>query len=78
MSTRTHFTWSIEQDGKCPCGEKTALVIVGSEWQIDSEDPLYRERDYASVEDEVSGHWCPECQRLVSLSFNSSPCSKLP
>ena len=25
----------------------------------------------ATVEEEVTGHWCPKCQKLCSLSFNT-------
>lgn len=79
-----HITWSIEKgDGLCPvCGEKTVLVIAGNTWDVDSE-PYGDEDDKNVVGDrfidgvevgddaEVTGHWCPTCNKLCSLSLNT-------
>lgn len=64
----THITWSIERGGKCPhCGSETRLVLAPHLWR-DVDDP----ENEIKVVDEVSGHYCPTCQLLVSLSFNAA------
>lgn len=68
---RTHFTWSIEVGReKCPtCDRKTILVIAPTYWRADQED--CPEEDDIEVHDEVTGHYCESCERLVSLSLNT-------
>jgi hypothetical protein len=81
---RTHFTWSIEHPtGECPfCGGKTVLVVASSFWEPDYEatvEAVGQERydnefrDGVTVNDELSGHFCSECSKLVSLSLNTTP-----
>ncbi len=81
---RHQSTWSIEaQSGVCPvCGDKTIVVMSGGNWYPDSESAIeqvgfdrYQAEfsEAVSVFDEVAGHFCGTCQRLTSLSFNSSP-----
>ena len=80
---RTHLTWSIEHPtGECPfCGDKTVLVIASSLWTADEEAAIeavgherYENelRDGVSVEDELTGHFCQSCSKLVSLSLNTT------
>lgn len=74
---RTHLTWSAENNEKCPsCRCLTVLVTPMASWNIHEDG--YREQggkaelpDYAEVGEEISGHWCPKCQRLTSLSLNT-------
>lgn len=62
----THITWSVENAGHCPtCGSETVLVIAPASWQIDGEDEI------AEICDEISGHYCKACSKLVSLSLNT-------
>ena len=68
---RTHITWSIERNDACPtCGSPTVLVSAPTEWAIDEED---RTADSYAVEvsEEVTGHYCLACCKLVSLSLNT-------
>jgi hypothetical protein len=64
----THITWSIERGGRCPkCGGEPRLVVAPPNWSAaDAGDTDYE------IEDEVSGHYCPACSILVSLSLNTS------
>ncbi len=54
------------------CGTKTILVSAPAyEWDIDSEEECYEELGYeVQVDAKVTGHYCPECRVLTSLSFN--------
>ena len=54
----------------------TVLVTAPGAWDIHEDG--YRKQggktelpEYAEVNEEVSGHWCPKCQRLTSLSLNT-------
>lgn len=79
---KTHVTWSIEApNGKCPyCGDDVVLVVCDG-WQTDRESAIEtvgQERYEADFEDfvidptdEVTGHYCGICNRLVSLSLNT-------
>lgn len=79
ISTNSEY---IDDDGYHRCNEcdtKTVLVTPISEmWEVDSEP--YKPGEEAEVEicpelcvGEISGHWCPKCEMLVSLSYNF-PC----
>ena len=73
---KTHVTWSIETpDGKCPkCATATILVSTPEEWKVPHEDEHGEEIEndpYLTVHDEVTGHVCPKCSRLCSLSINT-------
>lgn len=71
---RTHFTWSIEGPrGLCSeCNGETALVIADGEWKVDYESPLCDSLGgYAEIREEITGHYCPNCRKLVSLSLNT-------
>lgn len=83
-NVRTHVTWSIETpDGKCPfCRTETLFVVCRGCWetvedQVDhAGNPILIPpafRDGVEVHDEVSGHWCGKCEKLVSLSLNTIP-----
>lgn len=65
---RTHLNWSLETvDGECPvCNAKTVLVIAQARWDNSDDDD-----EYVQVEDELTGHYCRECQRLVALALNT-------
>ncbi len=66
-----HLTWSEERkDGVCPfCGARLVLLVAPPQWVnanlMDGSDPMY------GLDEEVSGHYCPECCRLLSLSLNT-------
>lgn len=81
MQEKTHITWTFGEigDGKynvcCRCNSKTMLVIAPAIWDIDSEPFAEGEKNHndagiIDVDEEISGHYCPECRRLTSLSFN--------
>lgn len=81
---RTHCTWTIEHPrGECPfCGDKTVLIVAPGFWHADEEaaieavgeDRYEKEfRDGVVVNDELSGHFCGTCGKLVSLSLNTGP-----
>jgi len=69
--SKTHITWSTEEhEGKCPeCETATVLVVALAVWKLYDEEGECD--DTVTVNEEVSGHWCPECERLVSLSLNT-------
>jgi hypothetical protein len=74
-----HTTWSMETNGECPNCAIPTVLVVASAWFAGSEQPEYEKAtgdktvagEYVSVDEEVTGHWCPKCQRLVSLSLNT-------
>lgn len=75
----THFTWSIEQADSCPnCKGETLLLVAFGQMSIAEGDANtfqnkhYEEEGSVEIDEEISGHWCPECRKLVSLSFNAS------
>lgn len=76
--TEQHFTVRLGEHcngdfNQCnSCGTKTILVSAPcNEWGIYSEEERYEELGYeVSVSAEVTGHYCPECCVLTSLSFN--------
>jgi hypothetical protein len=69
---RTHFTWSVENNGKCPeCGQKTVLISVPLSWDTDYNTRKANQPQEVEVSDEVTGHYCLKCQRLRSLSLNT-------
>lgn len=66
------------------CGSKTALVTTSCCWEIDEEpfasgevDADLAHRDVTTW-DELSGHYCPTCDRLTSFSFNGRFGKKTP
>lgn len=67
----THFTWSIERSEHCPkCLGEVVLVVSKGGWFIyDSKGEATD--DEAEIDEEVTGHWCPECLLLTSLSLNT-------
>lgn len=78
----THFTWSVERDSaKCPfCNDATVLVCAGAEWGVDEESAIevFGEGEYedslqygVSISEEITGHYCKACCKLVSLSLNT-------
>ena len=57
------------------CNSKTMLVTTSGEWGVDEECFKSGEDTPESTPDtvyvgEVSGHWCPECEMLISLSYH--------
>lgn len=68
----SHITWSIETPvGCCPrCGTATILCCPDTEWG--EVDPPRDGDGYQFVGDEVSGHVCPNCATLCSLSLNTA------
>lgn len=59
-------------DGRCPkCGSETILVTAPLVWGVDEDNPKNDEDGAVEVYDEVSGHFCPKCRRLRSLSLNT-------
>lgn len=66
---KTHLTWSIEQAGKCPtCGGEPLLVCPSSSW---TELETGEEEVIDVSGNEVSGHFCTTCNKLISLSLNT-------
>lgn len=80
---KTHLTWSIERaSGKCPmCSGKTLLLCRSSFWEVHRDSTIeavgedaYEESysDGVHIEqEEITCHWCPECDRITSLSLNT-------
>ena len=70
---RTHFTWSIEpHSGQCPfCSGKTILMIAPCVWDADYETSGDKYIDGVQVSDELTGNFCPTCDKLVSVSLNT-------
>ncbi len=70
---RNHLTWSVETPGgKCPkCNTKTILIIAPLNWNIDDDGDNIDNDGDVEVRDEVTGHFCPQCERLRSLSLNT-------
>jgi len=66
-----HLTISDElAGGECPdCKTQTLLVTTGL-WDVDEDsDPDWNYPDGLNLT-EVSGHYCPQCESLKSLSIN--------
>jgi ribosomal protein S27AE len=84
-NVRTHFTWSVEHPrGECPfCGDKTMLLVAPGFWDADEEAAIEAigeqrfEEEYkydgVAIHDELTGHYCGKCEKLVSLSLNTLP-----
>lgn len=59
-----------ENTGTClVCDTKTILVTANS-WHTHPEDG---DDDFVEPNDEISGHYCPECNRITAIFFNESP-----
>jgi hypothetical protein len=77
--TKTHFTWSIESPrDTCPvCDGKTVLITFPPSVEPHEGDDNAEAfeaaggGDWIELREEVSGHFCPECHKLVSLSLNT-------
>lgn len=71
QTNKTSLHWSIEgPNNTCPtCGD-TAVPIVAKVWDCceDDDDSF---PDGLEVNEEIAGHYCPVCRKLVSLSFIS-------
>lgn len=57
------------------CGEKLMLVTTSGYFKVDEEAFKPGEGNPEGLVDEVfvgevSGHWCGECEMLVSLTYN--------
>lgn len=66
MTITNHLTWSIERGDCCPfCGGATVLVSAPTVWQVQEGEGV------VDVDEEVSGHYCRACTKLVSLSLNT-------
>lgn len=57
------------------CKSKTILVMPHSEWIVDEEP--YKAGEQIELDSEievyeVTGHWCPKCELLISLTYNWS------
>lgn len=83
MADKTHLTWSREADnGKCPeCGKPTVLIVADS-WHVDEESAVAAGHsddeaedlafEFLEVRGEITGHYCLNCERLCSLSLNTT------
>lgn len=69
----SHLNWSIEKAGKCPdCGAKPILIVAFGHMRIVDEDDQSRlDSETIEVDEEISGHLCIACSKLVSLSLNT-------
>jgi hypothetical protein len=76
MKDRLHLTWTNELPrGICPhCNEKTTLILASGLWNADEESCKEQGIEYPEdgvmVHEEVSGHYCRNCDVLTSLSIN--------
>jgi hypothetical protein len=80
---KTHLTLTLnEGPGEAgysicdTCGSRTLLVYPTSYWNVDSEpyksgEPDVEDPADVEIDAEVSGHFCPTCRRLTSLSVNA-------
>lgn len=74
------FGEHLDTDGysRCSkCNSKTILVATSGQWDVDAEP--FKDGEETSKDTpeevfvgEVSGHYCPKCEMLVSLSYNFS------
>ena len=66
---KTHFTWSIERNGKCPTCNVATILVVAKIWDTDNQgdEDVLKEPPVS----EVSAHQCPECNQFCSLSLNT-------
>lgn len=56
-------------DGGCRvCGTRTVLVTV-SQWKTHPEDED-EDDEFVEPDGEVSGHYCPNCNRLTAIYLN--------
>jgi Zn finger protein HypA/HybF involved in hydrogenase expression len=60
------------------CNSRTFLIIAGSDWDIDREgfeesghNPADASDHCVMVREEITGHFCPQCEKITSLSFNA-------
>lgn len=78
---RVHLTMVIGEviDGdysRCDrCGGKTMLIIAPSFWSVASEpfksgESAKKVFDDVVIPDEITAHYCDNCDRITSLSFN--------
>lgn len=61
------------------CGDKVMLITAFSTWRVDQE--AFKSEEYTRDDDsipeevevgeEITAHWCDNCQVITSLSFNS-------
>jgi hypothetical protein len=65
-----HFTWSIEQAGRCPCGGDTVLAVAPDDWRRGDDDECGAWSDAVPVAAEITAHVCAECGAVVSVSVN--------
>ena len=72
-----HITVCNEKNEACgDCGGPVILIVAPHVWEI--ADPENAAKvvgesdsiDCVEVSEELSGHYCPKCERLCSLSFN--------
>ena len=68
MSQQAHIEWSVEIDGKCPdCGSEPVLVYARL-WDVaDADQERADEYGYPAEDDDVSGHYCCTCRRMVTI-----------
>lgn len=72
------FGEHVDADGyhRCnKCDTKTILTTASGYWGVDEEPYRPGEESPADTPDEVfvgevSGHWCPQCEMLVSFNYN--------
>jgi hypothetical protein len=67
---KLHFTHHIEESGNCPdCGAEPLLVEPASLlWRPAITNEHAPDEYEPSIE--VTGHYCTECEQMVSISVN--------
>lgn len=71
MRTRLHFS-DEHRDVVCPtCSSQTILIHSSDVFQVADDDKCREFHAGIETELEISGHWCPKCHVVTSLTINS-------
>ena len=66
-----NLTHGQQPDGNCAACGSVPVLVTASDWQTHPEDGSAQE--FIEVADEISGHVCIKCRRLIALFFNQGP-----
>lgn len=73
MGIHAHFGFCEVARERCAqCDSETILIVAFDEWKVsgDSREKDDKLPDAVSVDAELSAHYCQDCRKIVSLSFN--------